>query len=68
MQQTNIPFIVVLTKADKLKKKAYAERLAAVFEELNSPKYPVIPFSAVTGQGVDEIQALIANAFEAEED
>ena len=67
LQQTNIPFIVVLTKADKLKKKAYAERLAAVFEELNSPKYPVIPFSAVTGQGVDEIQALIANAFEAEE-
>lgn len=65
LQQMNIPFIAVLTKADKLKKKAYAERLSCIYTELNNPDYPVIPFSAVTGQGVDEIKALIAGAFEA---
>lgn len=59
LEQMNLPFIVVLTKADKLKKKEYTARLEAVNFELNNPEYPVIPFSAVTGQGVNEIKALI---------
>lgn len=62
MEQMDIPFIVVLTKADKLKKKEYEKRINSIGEELNNPDYPVIPFSAVTGQGVDEIKALIENA------
>lgn len=62
MEQMNLPFIVVLTKADKLKKKEYEKRVNSISEELNNPQYPVIPFSSVTGQGVDEIKSLIEKA------
>lgn len=59
LKQMDIPFIVVLTKADKLKKKEYENRIKSVIDELDHPDYPVIPFSSVTGQGVDEIKAEI---------
>lgn len=63
LNQMNIPFAVVLTKADKLKKREYENRLKLIYEELNNPEYPIIPFSAITGQGTDEIKAVIENAF-----
>lgn len=62
LEQMEIPFIVVLTKADKLKKRAYEARLSEIADELNKPAYPVIPFSSVTGQGADEIRTLIEKA------
>ena len=64
LKQTGLPFIVVLTKADRLNKKEYESRLAAFDEELGGPDYPVIPFSALTGQGLGEIKARIAGALE----
>lgn len=64
MEQMNVPFIVVLTKADKLKKKEFESRNKLIFEELKNPDYPVIPFSAVTGLGVDEIKKIIEEVFE----
>ena len=64
LEQMEIPFIVALTKADKLKKKEYQSRVNSIYEELNNPEYPVIPFSSVTGQGVDEIKALITKALD----
>jgi len=64
LEQMRIPFIVVLTKADKLKKKEDALKKQSVITELNNPEYPVIPFSSVTGQGVDEIKKLIEKALE----
>ena len=64
LEQMEIPFIVVLTKSDKLKKKEYQSRVNSIYEELNNPEYPVIPFSSVTGQGVDEIKALITKALD----
>lgn len=64
MQQMNVPFIVVLTKADKLKKKEFENRSKLIFEELKNPDYPVIPFSAVTGLGADKIKEIIENVFE----
>ena len=64
LEQMNIPFIVVLTKADKLKKKEYASREQSIITELNNPEYPVIPFSSITWQGVDEIKKLIEEALE----
>lgn len=63
MQQMNIPFIVVLTKADKLKKKEFEGRSKLIYEELGNPDYPIIPFSAVTGLGIDEIKDIIENVF-----
>ena len=64
LEQMEIPFIVVLTKADKLKKKEYQSRVNSIYQELNNPEYPVIPISSVTGQGVDEIKALITKALD----
>lgn len=64
MEQMNIPFIVVLTKADKLKKKEFESRSKLIFDELKNPDYPVIPFSAVTGLGVDKIKKTIEKVFE----
>ena len=64
LEQMNIPFIVVLTKADKLKKKEYTEREKSIITELNNPDYPVIPFSSITGQGVDEIKKRIEKALD----
>ena len=55
-----IPFCVVLTKAHKLKKTERAERMEAFKTEL--PMYDqltVIPFSAMTDEGVEDIRSII---------
>ncbi len=63
MKALDIPFILVMTKADKLKKKAYEERLKLSKQELAfAGKVPVVPFSAVTGQGINGIKNHIENA------
>ena len=55
-----IPFIIVFTKADKLKKTAREERMKAFeyeipcFEDITS-----IEFSTVTGEGVEELRELL---------
>lgn len=60
MKAVDIPFIIVMTKADKLKKKAYEERLTLSKNELAfAGNVPVIPFSAVTGQGINGIKNYI---------
>lgn len=63
MKEMNIPFIIVMTKADKLKKTAYQERLKLSKQELSvSPNVPVVPFSSVTGQGINGIKNYIEKA------
>lgn len=59
MQEMGIPFIIVMTKADKLKKKAYEERLRLSKQELAFANVPVVPFSAVTGQGINGLKNYI---------
>lgn len=55
-----IPFVIVLTKADKLKKTQRRERLAALQNELPcADQITAIPFSAETGEGVEEIREII---------
>ncbi len=57
---SEIPFVVVLTKADKLKKTQRAERLEKLQNELPcADQITVIPFSAETGEGVEEIRRII---------
>ena len=54
------PFVVVCTKSDKLSKRQQAERLEALQTELPyGDEITIIPFSAKTGEGVDQIKAII---------
>lgn len=55
-----LPFIIVLTKADKLKKMARLERLEAFKTEI--PYYEhitIIPFSSETREGVEDVRKII---------
>ena len=63
MTTNNIPFIVALTKCDKLNKTERAEQLMSICSVLT--KYgniSVVPFSALKGDGVLEIRSLIERA------
>lgn len=57
---SELPFCIVLTKADKLKKTERQNRMEALKNEL--PMYEsltIVPFSAVTDEGVSEIRSII---------
>lgn len=59
---SEIPFIVVLTKADKLSKKQREERLDAFLSELPCGEdITMIPTSSETGEGVNEICDIISD-------
>ena len=57
-----MPTIVVLTKSDKLTRKAAAEQADAIARSLLLDPEQTIPFSAVTGEGRDELASAIAAA------
>lgn len=60
MQQMEIPFIVVCTKADKLKVKEFKRREQEIKEELSMvDENLIIPFSSQSGLGLDKIKMLI---------
>ncbi len=60
---SQIPFIIVLTKADKMKKKEREERLEAFRTEIPCfDDITTIQFSAETGEGADEIRKIIEDA------
>lgn len=60
-----IPFIVVLTKADKLSKKQRAERRKALLTELEyGNEITFIEFSSETGEGVEELRQIIEEIHE----
>jgi len=59
---SEIPFIVVLTKADKLSKKQREERLSAFLTELPCGEdITMIPCSSETGEGVEDICEIISD-------
>lgn len=61
----NIPFIVALTKCDKLNKTERINNLVSICEVLTEyGNISVIPFSATKGDGVDEVRRHIKNAVE----
>lgn len=69
--ESEMPFVIVLTKQDKLSGKEQARRLEALQEELPyADQITMVPFSAQTGHGVEEIKAIIediATELEAQE-
>lgn len=63
LRETEIPFIIALTKCDKLNKGETEKRRAELAEELKDYEdIKKIEFSAVKGNGVEEIKAAIAAA------
>ena len=55
-----IPFVVVLTKADKLSKKERAARRESLMNEIPCAEdIHMIEFSAMNGEGVEEIREII---------
>lgn len=63
MKANDIPFIVALTKSDKLNKTERMNQLMSICEVLT--KYgniSAIPFSATKGEGADELRRLIEKA------
>ena len=55
-----IPFVIVLTKADKLNKAQRLQRLKALATELEDFEgVKTIPFSALTGEGVADLREIL---------
>ncbi len=55
-----LPFVIILTKADKLKKMQRIERMKAFEQEI--PYFEdihIVPFSSQTFEGVEEVRAII---------
>lgn len=61
LYQMNIPYTIILTKADKLNKTETAKRLELITEELGefAENVKIIPFSAQSGQGAEELRNII---------
>ncbi|MBQ8227763.1 MAG: YihA family ribosome biogenesis GTP-binding protein [Clostridia bacterium] len=63
LKHYNYPFIVVMTKSDKLNKSETAKRLEDIKAELAEfGDVLAIPFSATKGTGAEEIKAVISKA------
>lgn len=58
--ECEIPFIVLLTKADKLNKTQTAQRLSQIQEELPcGDQITIVPFSSQKGTGIDEVKNIL---------
>ncbi|MCL5056996.1 MAG: ribosome biogenesis GTP-binding protein YihA/YsxC [Actinobacteria bacterium] len=64
LEQAGIPVILVATKADKLSKSQALNQLNIIRKSLDlDDERPLVPFSAKTGQGRDELWNIISNGF-----
>jgi GTP-binding protein len=61
LAEVGVPTIVCVTKSDKLSRKAVGERVAAIARDLALDPEQVIPFSAETGAGRDELAAALVD-------
>ena len=63
LKANDIPFIVALTKCDKLNKTERMKQLESICGILTEyGNISVVPFSALKGEGTDELRRLIENA------
>ena len=67
LRENKIPYVVALTKSDKLNKTEYAQRLKSVQTELDFIRTEcVIPCSAVTGEGREALLDAIRSVLPAQ--
>ena len=61
LQQMEIPFVLALTKADKLNRREREARLSAIASELPAgcEETVVIPFSSLSGEGVEPLREIL---------
>lgn len=65
LYQMNIPYIIVLTKCDKLNKGEYKKQKDALFAETGEfGPMAIIPFSSKSGEGVQEVRKWIEHSAE----
>ncbi len=65
--ERELPFLIVLTKSDKLNKTEREKRLAAYQEEIPyADEITMIPFSAENGEGVETLRQIITDLAEEE--
>ncbi len=63
LYETRTPFIVVATKSDKLNKTNREKQLAMLASHPSIPEdVPIVPFSALSGEGADQIWAYVEDA------
>ena len=62
-----LPFVIVLTKADKLSRSQQMKQMNSIRKVLGAPEdHPMIPVSSKTGQNIDKLQSLIQAVIEGE--
>lgn len=66
LAQRETPTLVIATKVDKLRKSERAGRLADLAKEAGVEAEQIIPFSAQTGEGRDELAEAIVSLVEAD--
>lgn len=68
LEQMKFPFVLALTKADKLNKTEFEKRLNSLKEELSFlDKFPIIfPVSSLKGTGIEELKQYIVSKVEVE--
>ena len=66
--EAEIPFVLVLTKSDKLNKSQRRDRLAALEEELaDYSGLTIVPFSAENGENAEDLREIVRSVCEEEE-
>ena len=61
LKDSGLPYMIVLTKADKLSKQQIIKQTAAIRKKLKLPKdVPFVATSSESGLGVDELRQIIA--------
>lgn len=62
LQDAGLPYLVVLTKGDKLSRNKQNAQAALLSRQLEVPRDQMIITSSETGQGIDELKSRIAQA------
>ncbi len=62
LQEAELPYIVALTKADKLSRGKQNQQAALLSKQLGVPRERMVITSSETGQGIDELKRIIAEA------
>ena len=59
LAEIGVPTVVALTKIDKLRPRAIGERVTALASSLGLDEEQMVPFSAITGQGRDDLAGAV---------